>query len=163
MEMKKEFIRKLWERNGASILIMMLILSILITVNLAIMEYFRVKAIYDAARTEMERAANISVEYAMIDEARSYHISKINPDIARQQFELYFEDRLDLTDDFEKQDEEGNMVYMVIFDDFTINGDAPSMKMQGKIRVSLNLVGEYLTAPIDLPFRVATRNVNIVD
>lgn len=162
MEIKNFAVQKLHEIKGTSIYIFILILSVLITVGLVSMEYFRVSGIYDSVTAEMERAANIAIEYSMIDEARGYHISEIDPDIAAQQFDLYFRTRLGLGREYQKNDDEGAIVYQVAFDSHDIDAEKSQILMQGDIYITMRLVGNYITG-ISMPFNIKTRNVNIID
>lgn len=162
MEMKDFAVQKLRETKGASIYIIILALAMLIVTSLGVMEYFRVSGIYDTVTSELERASNIAVEYSMIDEARSYHISQIDPDLTAQQFALYFRNRLGLTEGYQKNDENGSMIYKVVFDNLDIDAETPQILMRGDIYITMRLVGDYITG-VSLPFKIKTRNVNMID
>jgi hypothetical protein len=156
MEMKKI----LRDQRGGVVLLFTFLITAILTTYLVAMEYFSVAEKQDRIITEMERASNIAVEYAMIDDARSYNLSKINTDTAKNQFDTYFKERLGLTPDYKLYDSNGELVYQVIFDEFSFDGEAPKISMRGKTRITLRLVNNYILVPIDIPFKVVTRNVN---
>lgn len=155
--------KKLKEKGGASVIVFIGILFALIALSLVFLEYFRVTGLYESITEELERSGNIAVEYAMIDDARGYHISTIDIGEAEKQFDAYFRDRLKLTDDYRKYDEQGALLYWIVFDNLVFDDDTPQIIMEGTICVNLQLVGSYATAPVELPFTVTTRNVNAAD
>ena len=162
MEMIEILNRKIREQTGSTFFVTVGLLVIIITMYLAVTEYFRVINLYDSVTTEMERASNMAVEYSMIDEARGYHISVIDSDEAEKQFNTYFITRLEMTNAFEKI-KDGKTCYKINFDTFEIDPDIPRMKMQGTVSINVELVGNYISTPINLPFDVKTRNVNMED
>jgi len=154
---------KVKERGGASLFIFTMIFSIVITVSLVVMEYFRVAELYETITIEMERAGNISVEYSMIDDARGYHLSKVDTKEVQEQFAIYFKERLGLTDDYIKKDEDGNLIYRIAFHHLDFDGETPKISMSGNIDINLVLVSNYVSVPVEIPFDVTTRNMNAED
>lgn len=152
--------QKFKDQNGSSFIVFTMLLILIITISLIVMEYFRVIELYDEVITEMERASNIAVEYAMIDEARGYHISQIDEEEARNQFDTYFKTRLDLTSNFEKIID-GKLYFKVVFDQFKIDSELSNMNMDGTVYINLQLISNYITTPIGLPFKIHTDNINI--
>ena len=161
--MKRIIGNKVKERGGASLFIFTMVFSILITVSLVVTEYFRVSELYETINIEMERAGNISVEYAMIDDARGYHLSKVDTEEAKKQFSIYFKERLGLTDDYRNLDEDGDLIYRIAFKNLDFDGETPKLSMNGSIYINLVLVSNYVSVPIEIPFDVTTRNVNAAD
>ena len=161
MEMK--YIRsKLSEKNGASMIVFAGLLILAVTISCVVMEYFRVTGMVEALNLELERTGNIAIEYAMIDEARGYRLSRIAPEIAQERFDTYFRDRLELTSDYKKI-RSGQMVYQVLFDTFEIDADTARITMKGSFKINLMFVREFAPAAISFPFSVVTKNVNIAD
>lgn len=154
---------KIKSREGASFIVFIGVLIALITLFLVIFEYFRVMGMHEAITEELERSGNIAVEYAMIDEARGYHISKIDSEEAKKQFDTYFKKRLNLTDDYIKYGQDREKLYWLSFDKFEVDAETPKITMKGTIYVNLQLVGSYVAAPIELSFDVITRNLNTAD
>lgn len=160
MEIKRLLQEKFSEEKGNIVYIFIILVTLLITLFLCVIEYYRVTELYDDVTTEMERAANIAVEYAMNDEARGYHLSKIDESIAQEQFNTYFIQRLKLNSSFE-QFVDGDRYYKVEFTTFNIDVEIPQIQMQGTLCIDLQLVKNYVTVPIELPFDIKTRNVNV--
>ena len=161
MEMKKMYL-KLKEEKGSPVFIFIILLVLMLSVFFCLIETYRIIELHDMVVTEMERAGNIAVEYSMIDEARGYHLSKIDEAAARDEFNKYFTERLELNSSFEKY-VDGQRYFKVQFDSFSIDPEAPEMTMKGTLYIDLQLVKNYLTIPIELPFDVITRNVNMED
>lgn len=153
---------KLVENNGASMIVFAGLLILVVTISCVVMEYFRVTGMVEALNLELERTGNIAVEYAMIDEARGYQLSRIAPEIAKERFDIYFRDRLGLTSDYKKI-REGKLVYQVVFDRFDIDADSAQITMAGSIGINLLFVSKFAPEAMSFPFYVVTKNVNISD
>ncbi len=153
---------KLVEKNGASMIVFAGLLILVVTIYCVVMEYFRVTGMVEALNLELERTGNIAVEYAMIDEARGYQLSRIAPEIAKELFDTYFRDRLGLTSDYKKI-RAGEMVYQVVFDRFDIDADSAQITMEGSFKINLLFVSEFAPDALSFPFYVVTKNVNISD
>lgn len=153
---------KLVENNGASMIVFTGLLILVVTISCVVMEYFRVTGMVEALNLELERTGNIAVEYAMIDEARGYQLSRIAPEAAAECFDTYFRDRLGLTSDYKKMSD-GKMVYQIVFNTFDIDSDTAQITMKGRIKMNLLYVSVFAPESISFPFSVVTQNVNIVD
>lgn len=162
MEVNKFLKEKLKDKRGSTFFIFIMLIMVLLVVMLCVMEYFRVMELHDTVTTEMERAANMALEYSMIDEARSYHISQVDVDITKEQFDMYFTERLELNDQLEKY-VDGQRQYQVKFNSLEIHAEIPQITMQGSISIDLQLINKYMPEPVELPFDIKTRNVNMED
>lgn len=162
MEVKKVILDKLKEQSGSTLFVSIGLMAAMITLFLVIYEVFNVVGIYNSVTTNMERASNMAIEYAMIDEARGYHISIVDAEVAEDQFGEYFVSRLGLNGNYEKI-EDGSLNYKVTFDTYEIDPDKAQMLLAGDLVIDLKLVGNYVPTPVSLPFSIRTRNVNAAD
>lgn len=153
---------KLGEKKGASMIVFAGLLLLVVTISCVVMEYFRVTGMVEALNLELERTGNIAVEYAMIDEARGYQLSRITPEIAKERFDTYFRDHLGLTSDYKKI-RDGEMAYQVVFDRFDIDADSAQITMEGSFKINLLFVSEFAPEALSFPFYVVTKNVNTAD
>ena len=158
-ECKNSALRKVKECKGAATLFMLALLSIALLFFCLFLEYVAITATYEKCIQELERAANINLEYYMNDDWRQYHLSEVTETALLKSAVLDMaKDRLELSATGEHI-EDGKVRYRVYYTLTEVVGsNVPEVRLKGEIHIYPRLLAAY-TGPAKIAFAVTTRNV----
>lgn len=127
------------------------------------MEYYHIFTVKESVETDVSRALNVAVEFAMLDLDRTTHESVMNTDIAEQEFEKYLKEDMGLNRSYEKYDTEGDFQYQIIIDSENIQRSPAKYTISGKIKMQPVTVRNILPSRFDIPFSASSRNTRMDD
>ncbi len=149
---------KLKENRGSTSLLMLYLLMVLLLFFALYMEYVSISATYDRCVQEVERGANINLEYYMADSWRQYGLAMVLEDeeLKNQALAMIYS-RLEL-DNLGRHFEGGQLRYTVSFGTVEVKKETPSLLIEGVVSIYPRLLARF-TGPVSIDFSVSTRNV----
>ena len=151
--------RLLKDRRGSAAPGMIIFLFVFILVVCTTMEYNRVHTIRNHVEKELSRAANLSVEIAMLDDYRQDGISKIDIAAAQAAISDYIHGNMNLDASYALR-LDGKTEYRLTINSLTFEEEPPKIRVEGTIVIPVSVLHEYLDEGISfrIPFKIATRN-----
>ena len=151
--------RLLKDRRGSAVPGMIIFLFVFILVVCAAMEYNRVHTIRNHVEKELSRAANLSVEMAMLDDYRQDGISKIDTAAAQATLSDYLHSNMHLNAS-NKLVVNDKTEYRLAISSISVNEEPPKVNIQGTIVIPVSVFNDYLEDGISftIPFKIASRN-----
>ena len=147
------------DKRGDAELGTIVFLIVFIVIVSITMEVSRVYTIRNHVEKELSRAANLSVEIAMLDEYRKDAISRIDVPAAQAAFTSYLHSdmQLNASNAFIA---DGQTEYRLIITGLAIDEAPPKIRIEGTITIPVSVLHDYLEDGIafTIPFEIATRN-----
>lgn len=145
------------DEKGSSYLLILAFTFLILIFFIVGMEVSRVHDIREHIYDEMYRASNLAIKKAMYDSYRIDSSSKFDETIAKNSFEEYLLEDLNLTSSYEKLDEDGNEVYSLKIDDIKLDGDNARMEVKATVyaKPSFNL----WSSNWEIPLNIKSRNI----
>ncbi len=151
--------RLLKDKRGEAELGMIVFLIVFIVIVSVTMEINRVHTIRNHVEKELSRAANLSVEIAMLDDYRQDGISKIDAAAAQAALSDYLHGdmRLNASNALVV---DGKTEYRLSITGITVNEEPPRINIQGTIVIPVSVFNDYLDDGISftIPYKIASRN-----
>jgi len=107
---------------------------------------------------ELQRGANSSVEYAMLDEYRRDGVAKMDSTMAEEELYNYLHQSMKLDREFCKYSD-GKPVYRLEIQSVTAIESPPRLTIKGQIKTRSTF--SFLTGDIRLPFAISSSNNRI--
>lgn len=148
----------LMNRKGDAIFFIFIIVFVIITLSAIIIEYFRIDSVYQQVEYELQRGANSSVEYAMLDEYRRDGTAKMDTTLAEEALCNYLHESMKL-DQALKKNSKDKSVYELELQSITTTDIPPKITMTGLIITRSTF--SFLTGEIKLPFTISSSNNRI--
>ncbi len=145
-------------RNGDAIFFIFIIVFVIITLSAIIIEYFRIESMYQQVEYELQRGANSSVEYAMLDEYRRDGTAKMDTALAEEALYSYLHESMKLDQTLKKKFK-GKSVYELELQCITTTDTPPQLTITGLIITRSTF--SFLTGEIKLPFTISSSNNRI--
>lgn len=145
-------------KNGDAIFFIFIIVFVIITLSAIIIEYFRIESMYQQVEYELQRGANSSVEYAMLDEYRRDGIAKMETVLAEEALYSYLHESMKLDQTLKKKFK-GKSVYELELQCITTSDTPPQLTISGLIITRSTF--SFLTGEIKLPFTISSSNNRI--
>ena len=117
-----------------------------------LLEWHRVYTVKENMDRELSRAVNLAIDLSMDDTARGYHSSKIDTQIARNEFYSYLENDMNLGGALSGPNDE----FRLFIESLDIQPDPPSISVTGHIELK---AGYFSIMPkINIPVKAKSRN-----
>lgn len=151
--------RLLNDRRGSAAPGMIIFLFAFILLLGASMEYNRIHTIRNHVEKELSRAANLSVESAMLDEYRKDGLSRIDAGDAQVAFADYLHVNMHLNAS-NALVVDAKTEYRLVFSSITITEEPPRMIIEGTVLIPPSVFNDSLEDGFEfiIPFRIASRN-----
>lgn len=151
-------LRILKSKEGDAIFYIFIIVFVILTLSAIIIEYFRMDSLYQQVEYELQRGANSSVEYAMLDEYRRDGVAKMDSTIAEEELYNYLHQSMKLDRELCKYSD-GKPVYRLEIQSVTAIECPPRLTIKGQVKTRSTF--SFLTGEIRLPFAISSSNNRI--
>jgi len=148
--------RLIRDNKGDLAIWLFLITFVLLTVAGIVIEVLRVHNVYEHVQSELGRAVNTAVEYAIDDDSRIDEITRMDTLVATSQFYDYLYNELELTSGLAKIGGDGKTAYSLSISSLSVTDSAPRMVVTGTVTV--NSIFGYLT-DVKAGFTITNRAV----
>lgn len=145
-------------KEGDAIFFIFIIVFVIITLSAIIIEYFRIDSLYQQVEYELQRGANSSVEYAMLDEYRRDGVAKMDCTIAEEELYNYLNQSMKLNQELSKYSDE-KLVYNLEIQSITATESPPQLTI--KVQIKTRSIFSFLAGEIRLPFTISSSNNRI--
>ena len=151
--------RLMKDRRGEAGPGMIMFIIVFILVVSVVMEISRVHTIRSHVEKELSRAANLSVEIAMLDDYRQDGISKIDVAAAQAALSDYIHGNMNLDASYALR-LDGKTEYRLIINSLTFEEEPPKIRIEGTIVIPVSVLHEYLDEGVSfrIHLKIATRN-----
>lgn len=145
-------------KEGDAIFFIFIIIFVILTLSAIIIEYFRIDSLYQQVEYELQRGANSSIEYAMLDEYRRDGIAKMDSTIAEEELYNYLNQSMKLDSELNKYSDD-KLVYKLEIQSVTATESPPQLTIKGQIKT--RSIFSFLAGEIRLPFTISSSNNRI--
>lgn len=142
-------------KRGDGLILTMIIVFIVLSLTCVIGQYFYMYTLQQKMETELQRAVNCAVEYAMGDSYRQDKVGHLEIDIAKNEFYKYLRNDLGL-DDMHRKYNNRKLAYTIRLDEVSGQSEPPEFRIRGVTRAKTMF--SFLMGDIEIPFKISSTN-----
>lgn len=151
-------VRIIKDEKGSALPFLILFVAVFIILAGICIEWHHTVSLRNYIEKELTRALRISIEASMLDEYRRDHISRIDSYTARTVLHDYLKNTMNL-DSTNAKIVNGNLVYILNFDEINLVEEPPSITVKGTIEKSPLLFD--IKQNISIPFVIKVKNTRL--
>lgn len=126
-------------------------------------EYYNIFTIKESVDMDISRALDVSVNLAVKDIDWIKHNSVMDTEKAKDEFQKYLLNDMNLNSRYEKYSDDGELVYQIFIDDMTLQKTPAKFEVSGRIRMKPVTLRSVLPESFDVPFSAESKNTRYDD
>lgn len=145
-------------KRGDGLILTMIIVFIVLSLTCVIGQYFYMYTLQQRMETELQRAVNCAVEYAMGDSYRQDKEGHLDVEAAKSELYKYLRHDMGL-DDMNRKYNGGKLAYTIRLDNVSGQKEPPEFRIRGVTRAKTMF--SFLMGDIEIPFKISSTNFRV--